>query len=59
MRAAAREDRELNEEQLPATKKMSMLATVMAHLGKVDFCSLFVYCLFLLMFIYCLIVYFY
>ena len=28
--------RELNEEQLPATKKMSMLATVMAHLGKVD-----------------------
>ena len=28
--------RELNEERMPATKKMSMLATVMAQLGKVD-----------------------
>ena len=28
--------RELNEEQIPATKKMSMLPTVMAQLGKVD-----------------------
>ena len=31
--------RELNEEQLPATKKMSMLPTVMSHLGKVVYCS--------------------
>ena len=28
--------RELNEERQPATKKMSLLPTVMAQLGKVD-----------------------
>ena len=39
--------RELNEEQIPATKKMSMLPTVMGHLGKVANC-LFLYIVYLL-----------
>ena len=39
--------RELNEEQMPATKKMSMLPTVMGHLGKVVHC-LFLYIVYLL-----------
>ena len=38
--------RELNEEQMPATKKMSMLPTVMGHLGKVVY-SLFLYIVYL------------
>ena len=38
--------RELNEEQMPATKKMSMLPTVMGHLGKVVYC-LFLYIVYL------------
>ncbi len=42
MRQAAREDRELNEELRPATKKMSMMPSVMHKLGKVDLQMAFV-----------------
>ncbi len=36
MRLAAREDRELNQQRLPATKKISMLSVVMTQLRKAD-----------------------
>ncbi|TRY68613.1 hypothetical protein TCAL_03226 [Tigriopus californicus] len=36
MRQAAREDRDMNEQQIPATKKIGMLAKVLEHLAKVD-----------------------
>lgn len=36
MRLAAREDRELNQQRMPATKKTSMLTVVMTQLRKAD-----------------------
>jgi transcription factor SPN1 len=36
MRLAAREDRELNQQRMPATKKISMLSVVMTQLKKAD-----------------------
>lgn len=36
MRQAAREDRDFNEQQMPATKKIAMLPKVLEHLAKVD-----------------------
>ena len=36
MRLAAREDRELNQSRMPATKKISMLGVVMTQLNKAD-----------------------
>ena len=42
MRLAAREDRELNQAHLPATKKISMLPIVMTQLNKADLQMAFV-----------------
>ena len=42
MRLAAREDRELNQKRLPATKKISMLNVVMTQLNKSDLQMAFV-----------------
>ncbi len=44
MKQAALEDRRLNLEQRPATKKLQMLPTVVAHLKKSDLQTSFIEC---------------